>query len=138
MPSVYVLSQSHTDDRNCGKQDDEDNGYIENQAFHSAPRLKHGTGAAASKGAAQSGTSRLEQDKDDYSNAENDLHRLQCRKPLSQILPRFRISTYKVIIYLFRAELYHTICWPSRLVFCRTACLSQFLFFMRPLMTGCT
>jgi hypothetical protein len=75
---IYVLSQRHTDDRNCGKQDNEDNGYIENQTFHSAPRLEHGTGAAASKGAAQSGTSRLEQDKNDYSDAENDLHCLQC------------------------------------------------------------
>src|SRR5258706_3520593 len=98
MPSIYVLSQSHTDDRNCGKQDDEDNGYIENQAFHSAPRLKHGTGAAASKGASQSSTSRLEQNKDDYSNAKNDLHCLQCRNPLRQILTRFRISTCKVIM----------------------------------------
>ena len=119
MCHLYVLSQRHTDDRNCGKQDNEDNSYIENQAFHSAPRLEHGAGAAASKGAAQSGASRLEQDKNDYSNTENDLHCLQCGKPLRQVRPRFRISTCKVIIYLYRAELYHTIRWPSRSDFLR-------------------
>ena len=128
---INPLSQRHTDDGNCRKQDDEDDGYIENQAFYSAPCLKYRAGAAASKGTAQSGTSRLQQDKDDYSDAENDLHCLQCRKPLSQILPRFRISTHypiglpdpegrrgasltrpgqwMVIIYLYEAELYHTI-----------------------------
>jgi hypothetical protein len=91
---VNRLPQSHTDDRNCGKQDDEDNSDIENQTFHAAPRLKNRTTTAASEGTTQSGTSRLQQDKNDYGYTENDLHCLQCRKPLGQILPRFRISPY--------------------------------------------
>ncbi len=85
------LFQRHTDDRNGAKEDDEDDGDIEDQALYAAARLKDRS-ACAAEGAAQTGASRLQQDKNDDGYGQNNLHCLQCRKPVRQMFPRFRIS----------------------------------------------
>src|SRR5579875_62688 len=86
------LFQCHADDRNGAEEDDEDDSDIENQALHAATGLKDGS-ARAAEGAAQSGATRLQEDKNDDRYGQNNLHGLQCRKPVRQIFPRFRIST---------------------------------------------
>jgi hypothetical protein len=91
----HLLPDQGAEQGNSGKKDHKDDGEVKNQAFYAAPCFIHCTCTTAAEGAAQACSSRLEQDKDDYGYAKNNLYYSDCWKPLlSHTLSRFRLSPF--------------------------------------------
>jgi hypothetical protein len=90
---THLLLNQGAEQGNNGEENNEYDCEIENQFLYTPPRLKHSTSITATENASQTCATCLKQDKNNYSNTENNLYHPDCWKPqLRQILPRFRIS----------------------------------------------
>lgn len=92
-----VLAKHRTDYRDQGKEYHKGDGQIKDQTLYATPCLKDGTCTAAPEGTTQSRPPYLEQDEQNHSNTENDLHYAKCWKPLGHDI----FLTFAVLLSLW-------------------------------------
>jgi len=78
------LFDSSTQNGKKRKQNDENDGHIENQALYTTSGFEDRTSATATEGTAEARASYLQQNKDCNGYTENNLYYSNSRKPLSQ------------------------------------------------------
>jgi hypothetical protein len=111
------LTNNDVGDRDESKQDDKHNSDIKDQALYTTARLEDRTGAAAAEDAAQTGTARLQQDKNNHSYRDDDLYNTNSWNPLLEQENLLAFLTLPEGLSQFSARLYHSRVNPSNL-FC--------------------